>query len=160
MMKTISLHDKIRFFNLISDLQNRIWTLERRIYYDEDRMELNKYHNRLMRISDHYNNINRLCNEYNRFIHLTEQNKFDNLLSFMKCMKRLGIEPEFDVNLNEEFDFEIMWTIINDDDKVVLSEEEFLNIFITVDNIIDNIIEISEKEHNRFSNDLKNMMVI
>jgi len=123
-MSNILIIDKINLIHLLNNTLDE----NRRLIYRHDNGELKEklitIYNELNRYRQKYYNINSLSYEYSRFLNL-HQNKYDNILSLIKIVDRLGVDDPISFNLKYDIDFKEAWRIINNNEKFVVKQYEY-----------------------------------
>lgn len=148
-MNEITLEDKIQLVSSLITLRDSIWNLQRRLRIDTD--EINSYVSNINNLIFKYDKIYRTANEYKRFNELSQQNKYDNLISIIKVMNRLNIKPCIDINLTDDFDFDKMWEIINNHDDISMTKDEYESVLDKIEFISEKLIEIDYNHHLNYS---------
>lgn len=156
-MNEITLQDKIQLTSSLLTLRDSIWNLQRRLRIDDD--EINSYVSSINNLIYRYDKIYRTANEYKRFNELSQQNKYDNLISIIKVMNRLNIKPCIDINLIDDFDFEKIWETINDHDDISMTKDEYESVWDKIEFISEKLIEIDYNHHLNYAEHLHGLFV-
>ena len=156
-MNEITLQDKIQLTNSLIALRDSIWSLQRRLRIDTN--EINSYLSNINNLIYRYDRIYKTANEYKRFNELSQQNKYDNLISIIKVMNRLNIKPSIDINLIDDFDFDKMWETINDHDDISMTKDEYESVWDKIEFISEKLIEIDYNHHLNYAEHLHGLFI-
>lgn len=156
-MNEVTLQDKIQLTSSLLTLRDSIWSLQRRLRIDNN--EINSYVSNINNLIYRYDKIYKTASEYRRFNELSQQNKYDNLISIIKVMNRLNIKPCIDINLIDDFDFDKIWETINDHDDISMTKDEYENAWDRIEFISEKLIEIDYNHHLNYAENLRELFV-
>ena len=130
----LTIEEKIMLIDICNLVRSQLYTILRECYRtkNKDQEHYNTVRRQIELIESFahrkYYIFNNLKEEYNRFKSLNQTNKYNNLLSMIKIMKRLGVQPHIEVDLSEDFDFESIWDIINQEERLQMNDDDYLEI--------------------------------
>lgn len=156
-MNEVTLQDKIQLTSSLLTLRDSIWNLQRRLRIDNN--EINSYVSNINNLIYRYDKIYKTANEYKRFNELSQQNKYDNLISIIKVMNRLNIKPCIDINLIDDFNFDKIWETINDHDDISMTKDEYESIWDKIEFISEKLIEIDYNHHLDYAEHLHGLFI-
>lgn len=156
-MNEVTLQDKIQLTSSLLTLRDSIWSLQRRLRIDND--EINSYVSNINNLIYRYDKIYKTASEYRRFNELSQQNKYDNLISIIKVMNRLNIKPCIDINLIDDFNFDKIWETINDHDDISMTKDEYESVWDKIEFISEKLIEIDYNHHLDYAEHLHGLFI-
>mgnify|MGYP006988891166 FL=1 len=75
--------------------------------------------------SDEFQKLKQFTDEFYFFQHLHRQGHFDNMISLLKIIKRLDVNIEIDMNINDN-DYDKIWKKINEQITIPKKINEFI----------------------------------
>ena len=137
-MTNIDIKTKIKIIDIFLKMRDKAWRLQRT---NQDSDPMNNIINEINTIIQDNERIYELSNQYRRFNGLNNQTKYDNLISIIKIMNRLNIHPHIEILLSDVYNFDEIWEAINKDEKVLISENQYIELIETIKRLNTEIIK-------------------